>query len=442
MESQQHKLIINIKKFFLSFNNNNYLPYKNSIFHLASASEGIGRYLLNVLSKKKDQNFFKNFSIIFNIFNDVVYSLNYVNHKLYYSNTNFYYDKIVVTWAFENDFDKNGSFDDRYFNVNSKKLKKTLWFVIYLSKNIPKNVNNNIVLFKPITKKSFNVFNIISNSTKHISFLPKSFKYYLATISNVNYFAEIFLKQINPFLNSKVRFILMPFEGQPFQNRLIHFVKKKFLSIKTIGYIHAPPIGMPSQYIYKNSSPHKIILNGKDQLYCFTKILGWKKKQIKLLPSYRFIKYNFKFKNTIFLPLSVRNIQKILNSINFLNSKNYIDIKKFTIKKHPAALDSKKNIYFEKKMKILIKNSKKKNYQKKNCSIFIGSSGAIIEALERGANVIQISDFPLLDMYSSKLWPSIIVKKIGNNTFSYELKRRGNLIKLGNKKKNLNKIFN
>ena len=122
MESQQHKLIINIKKFFLSFNNNNYLPYKNSIFHLASTSEGIGRYLLNVLSKKKDQNFFKNFSIIFNIFNDVVYSLNYVNHKLYYSNTNFYYDKIVVTWAFENDFDKNGSFDDRYFNVNSKKL--------------------------------------------------------------------------------------------------------------------------------------------------------------------------------------------------------------------------------------------------------------------------------------------------------------------------------
>ena len=74
--------------------------------------------------------------------------------------------------------------------------------------------------------------------------------------------------------------------------------------------------------------------------------------------------------------------------------------------------------------------------------IFIGASGAIIEALERGSEVIQICETPLFDVYSSKIWSSIKTKKIEKNIYTYKLKKRGNLIKLGNKKNNLKKIFN
>ena len=49
-----------------------------------------------------------------------------------------------------------------------------------------------------------------------------------------------------------------------------------------------------------------------------------------------------------------------------------------------------------------------KNRNKENFLIFIGSSGAIIEALERGNKVIQICDRPILsDAYSDKIWLSI-----------------------------------
>ena len=67
--------------------------------------------------------------------------------------------------------------------------------------------------------------------------------------------------------------------------------------------------------------------------------------------------------------------------------------------------------------------------------IFIGNSGGIIEALERGSKVVQIVEFPLFDIYSNKIWPSIIRKKINENIFVYSLRKKGNLIKLGNKKK-------
>ena len=47
---------------------------------------------------------------------------------------------------------------------------------------------------------------------------------------------------------------------------------------------------------------------------------------------------------------------------------------------------------------------------------------------------------PIFDAYSNKLWPSIKVKKISRNIYIYELKKKGNLIKLGNKKYNINRI--
>ena len=91
---------------------------------------------------------------------------------------------------------------------------------------------------------------------------------------------------------------------------------------------------------------------------------------------------------------------------------------------------------FEKKLKVLLKTEKnKKKYTQKNFSIFIGSTGAIIEALERGVNVLQICEFPTLDVYSGKFWRNIIVKQIHNNIFTYKLKKKGKLIKLGKIKK-------
>ena len=83
-----------------------------------------------------------------------------------------------------------------------------------------------------------------------------------------------------------------------------------------------------------------------------------------------------------------------------------------------------------------------KNRNKENFLIFIGSSGAIIEALERGNKVIQICDRPILDAYSDKIWSSIKRTKLANNIFIYDLKKKGDLIKLGSNLKNLSKIFN
>ena len=50
------------------------------------------------------------------------------------------YSNIIFTWANFNNFRSDGSLDDRFFNINSKNSKDTLWIVIYSEKYLPKKL--------------------------------------------------------------------------------------------------------------------------------------------------------------------------------------------------------------------------------------------------------------------------------------------------------------
>ena len=53
----------------------------------------------------------------------------------------------------------------------------------------------------------------------------------------------------------------------------------------------------------------------------------------------------------------------------------------------------------------------------------MGVSGAMVESLESGFKVIQISDDPILDIYSKNLWPTLVRERLHENIFSYRLKK-------------------
>ena len=435
MEKKQIYLLKKIKKYFLKFEARDFRPKHNSIFYLATYSNFIGSHILKKLAHVPDNNFFLNLKLVLK---DFVFSLNYINNSLHYNNVSKKFNKLIITWAFNENFDLKGNLIDRYFNKNSNLEKNTLWFVIYMSEKIPKKIGKNIILFHKNKEISLNVYLIICFFFRSIKYLFKDLNYFLFSISNHNFFSEMLLKKLKPFLDTKLKYVIMPYEGQPFQNNIITYLKKKKYNTKSIGYIHSPPLALPSNFIYKkNSCPDKIILNGKDQIYCFTKFLGWQKSKIKLLPSFRFLRSSTKATKIIYLPLQVRQRGVILKSLKYLVKNKFINIKNFKVRNHPGGLNSIQNLLLIddiEKLKVSYDfyNLKK---TKHDFLIFIGNSGGIIEALERGSKVVQIVEFPLFDIYSNKIWPSIIRKKINENIFVYSLRKKGNLIKLGNKKK-------
>tara|TARA_E500000178_G_scaffold330922_1_gene363273 strand:- start:2825 stop:4156 length:1332 start_codon:yes stop_codon:yes gene_type:complete len=402
-------------------------------------NSNLSLFFLNLLLDR-NLSFIKSFTVVVK---DIFYSLRYINYKIFIPLHIADHDKIIVTWAFKKDFTKNGSFKDRYFKINSNNLKKTLWIVIYMDKEKPLKFKDNIILFQPYQSNSFNFLPIIRFIIANSLILFKSPKLFLFSISSNSFFSYIFLKNIRKFLNKNIHQIIMPYEGQPFQNELVKFIKKKFRHIKTIGYVHSPPMGLPANFIFNKYSPTKLILSGKDQVNCFIKYLGWKKKRIIFLPSFRFSKLKTNLKNMIYLPIAMHNVKKISKRLKHLYFNNIVEVKKYKLKSHPAVISSKKNRIDIDKLKSTLKklNTKKSRFLYKNPSIFVGTSGAIIEALERGSKVIQICDDPLFDIYSEKLWPSIKKKKIDDDIFSYELRKKENLIKFGLKTSNKSNLI-
>ena len=96
----------------------------------------------------------------------------------------------------------------------------------------------------------------------------------------------------------------------------------------------------------------------------------------------------------------IKSSENIIQSLKLLRDRLAININSFKVKNHPAADTFKENVKLIKKIKEIKNLKNEKKFKSKNLSIFIGSTGAIIEALERGNNVIQITEEPLFELYS------------------------------------------
>ena len=60
---------------------------------------------------------------------------------------------MIFTWANYKNFNLNGSLNDRYFNINSRQTKNTLWVVVYSDAKIPKSIDENILIYKNFRNK-------------------------------------------------------------------------------------------------------------------------------------------------------------------------------------------------------------------------------------------------------------------------------------------------
>ena len=58
------------------------------------------------------------------------------------------HEVVIVSWSFKRNFESDGSFNDRYFNANSKDLPNAYWILISMDGYIPANVNDNIKIIK------------------------------------------------------------------------------------------------------------------------------------------------------------------------------------------------------------------------------------------------------------------------------------------------------
>ena len=137
----------------------------------------------------------------------------------------------------------------------------------------------------------------------------------------------------------------------------------------------------------------------------------------------------------IFLPYQINESEKLLLLfIEYIKKNNDHKLPIFKIMIHPTKINDARHILFKHKLERIIKNNQIKfNDSKKNkTSIFFGYTSAIIEALERGAKVIQICSEPILEVYTPLFIKQISCKRINQYTYAYTLKKKNSLIQMSN----------
>jgi len=120
-----------------------------------------------------------------------------------------------------------------------------------------------------------------------------------------------------------------------------------------------------------------------------------------------------------------------------INKSTTNNFPRFDVKNHPAILNSKKHLDLKSKLEKIMEIYKDRfsdTSPNNNTSIFFGVTAAILEALEKGINVIHICSDPVFQSYSEKIWPYLKVKQLSRYVFHYNLILSGKLINFGNKK--------
>ena len=111
--------------------------------------------------------------------------------------------------------------------------------MIYLDDNLPSKVDKNILLIFRKKRKFPDFLYLLKYFFQMLIHTNFNFKKFYHTLSNQSCFAFQNYNILKDFIFSKkIKKILFPYEGQPFQNMIISKIKKKNRGIKSIGYIH------------------------------------------------------------------------------------------------------------------------------------------------------------------------------------------------------------
>ena len=349
---------------------------------------------------------------------------------------------LIVSWAFKNNFQPDGSYHDKYFNENSKNLPNSYWLLISTDSYVPTNLNNNLKVLKLekgfFKYNFFYFFKILITSIFECKFSLKKILHYLS-------FHTYLAKRVSSVAKKELKrnnfdTVIMPYEGQPFQQMIFSEAKKLNEKILTIGYIHSMLTPFPGEHIYRPGSPDKLYVHGSSQIEILKLKLNWPENKLFLINPLRFQKDDKKsLSGQIFLPRTILDKKILLNAFRDLviNSPS-ASFTKLDIRNHPAMFNSRKHLSLkmeiEKIMKIY-KNRFSNILLDSKISIFFGVTAAIFEALEKGNEVIQICSDPVFESLSEKIWPNLKIKKLNNFAFHYNLVTRGKYINFSSNNK-------
>lgn len=356
-------------------------------------------------------------------------------------------ERLVVSWCQANDFSRDGAYTDRYFRTSSRDTPTTMWFLISVDDALPIRVDSNIRIFhrRPGTPR-IDVMYLLRRAA-HACFDKKpSADGAAPAVSAAVTFAEqleevvVATLEAGPFTS-----IVMPYEAQPFQHAVFRAARRCQKAIRTVGYLHSALPPMPTDLIHRTGAPELLFVHGRGQADILTRHLGWPNAAVRTIRSLRYRSGDTRrVGGFIYLPYSFTNARLIETAFRDFLAVAPDTMPRLTVRNHPMMQQSVRHRRLQRRLEAMMGLRSQRLSEEPNeqaISVFVGATAAIVEALERGAEVIHICSQPLLESHSARVWAYLEVERLGAHVFRYRLPVRGAYIEFGGETDTFERYF-
>lgn len=342
---------------------------------------------------------------------------------------------VIVSWTRAQDLDAEGVHHDRYLRINSGETPASLWLLISLDvKTCPKLAENVLVLCGRVGA-TVGIRYAVAWLREFIGLTGKKEvgRKLSGTASYADCAAAVLRKQLD---GKAIRHVVMPYEAQPFQHAMYLAAKELDGGIKTIGYMHSALPALPTDFIYRSGAPDVLLVHGRGQADILIRHLGWPAEKVKVIPSLRYRRDDpAPIAGHILLPYDFENLEAIVAAVEgYVSRAPLASMPKWRIRNHPVRANSAKHIELIDRLQAVVDaHSDRATESDAVCrqSLIIGATAAVVEALERGLEVVHVCSDPLFERHSSVIWEFFDVEILATNAYRYRLRESESYIRLG-----------
>lgn len=342
------------------------------------------------------------------------------------------FEHLIVSWALPRDFDAHGAYTDRYLGLTSCDTPRALWFLMLLNGPVPAELPQNVrVLHR--TAPRFSARLAACRGRSPTGGTPRSPWRLSGILAQAQSAATAVGEQL---CNARIRQVVMPYEAQPFQHAINLVAKARDPSIATVGYLHSAPPALPTDLFLRPGAPDRLLVHGIGQAEILCEHLGWPADRLMTIRSLRYLRdVSTPFAGRILLPYSIDSTSSILGTFEaYMRSAPAASMPRWEVRNHPVMADSGRHITLARRLRAITERYADRCTLAGSVSrqtIIVGATAAVIEALERGFDVVHMCTKPLFEKHSSAIWTRLIVEELGENLYRYRLRERGAYIQLG-----------
>jgi hypothetical protein len=228
----------------------------------------------------------------------------------------------------------------------------------------------------------------------------------------------------------------MPYEGQPFQHAINLAAKACDPAIRTLGYLHSALPAVPTDFLYRHGAPDRLLVNGVGQAEILSRHLGWAPERLGTIPSLRFLRDGSShFAGRILLPYAVSQPDVIASAIQTLmREAPAASMPRWEVRNHPVMAKSPNHIALTRRLQSILQRYSDRMSPSESVgrqTVIIGATAAVLEALERGMDVLHVCPEPLFETHGAEIWTRLEIEALRPDLYRYRLRERGCYINLG-----------